>query len=381
MKSLQFILAGAIALALTAAADAQTVVNLKLTGSTAYRAQTHQAIRDSLTAGYTFSYTEGTAGDGLDKATASTFKGQIDGVDVVIQAGWTGSVEGIRDVVTNVNNQQAFLPESTATSTAGTATLNAAANEAGKPDVALSDCGQGSTSFATNPVQLVGDKRVGLIPFRFFTNSDAPFSTITAQQIRQLYAAGSLPLSFLTGNPAHNTVDGNGVLNRHVFAAGRNNSSGTRLIMQQETGIGANTSVSLNTLNAARSSFVLTNTNTPGSSGGNLATFVSGPLTGALANNYIVVYVGGSDATSAINGGAKELAYEGSLYGGDNTKVQQGTYTFWGYEQFLYRQSIDDTKKTIANKIAAKIKQNDTVLSGMQVSRPSDGGVISSLLE
>lgn len=362
MKLAKSLLIGASALGLVASAQAQSV--LRLTGSTAYRAQTHAAIQAALTPGYSRAIT----GTDVNAAAAATFVGTIGSTPVVIQCGWTGSVEGIRDVSTGVNNQQKFIPAATATPAGVT---GATANEDAVPDVTLSDCTQGSTIYTT-PTLLspAAGSVVGIIPFRFFTNPGAPFNKITDQQIQQLYANGSLPLSFFTGNAADET--------HHVYAAGRANSSGTRLIMHAETGIGAFSSVNQYQINTQNTLVFLGN---GGVSGSALKTYVSSALSGGLAGDYVVAYMGGSDASGAVTGGATELAYNGTSYAGDATKVQNGSYSFWGYEQFLYRPSLPATEKGIADTLAAQIKALDTVLAGMRAQRTADGGLITPTFE
>jgi hypothetical protein len=94
-------------------------------------------------------------------------------------------------------------------------------------------------------------------------------------------------------------------------------------------------------------------------------------------NGYYVSYMGLSDATSAITGGAKELTYNGVLYSLDN--VKNGLYTFWCYEHLMYKNTLAGVKKTVADTLATQIETVDAPikLNEMRVGRQADGGLVT----
>ncbi len=104
----------------------------------------------------------------------------------------------------------------------------------------------------------------------------------------------------------------------------------------------------------------------------------------ATIGGYFVSYLGLSDAATAIAGGAQPINWNGVAYSA--TAVQQGQYTFWGYEHLDYRSnygSVDSNGKQVADQIAGDILGVDApassglLLSSMQVSRPIDGGLVT----
>jgi ABC-type phosphate transport system substrate-binding protein len=73
---------------------------------------------------------------------------------------------------------------------------------------------------------------IGVIAFAPVVNKDADASitNITIQQLRRLVSNGTIPTSMLTGNASSNgTIDN----------VGRNDGSGTRVVLLSETGLGA----------------------------------------------------------------------------------------------------------------------------------------------
>ena len=142
------------------------------------------------------------------------------------------------------------------------------------------------------------------------------------------------------------------------------------------------------------------------SSGGTLATQVNNAAstttvtygkTGAIdatlpvGSVFPCTYVGKSD-NATINAGKNALAYDGVYYIGDGTGanatehpevVQNGQYSFWGFEHLFYRTSITGSlTESVAVKISDRIKNfTDTLsglsLTGMSVSRSTDAAPIT----
>ena len=108
----------------------------------------------------------------------------------------------------------------------------------------------------------------------------------------------------------------------------------------------------------------------------------------AAVGGYYVTYLGLSDAYTAEHGGATDLTYNGVAY--STNAVQEGQYTFWGYEHLDYTQGYTAPGKTVADLIANKLYYQDAdvipatgnpVAPGirtiyMNVERTTDGGTI-----
>ena len=153
--------------ALTAAASGQTV--LDLTGSTAARSATHNAILATLTVN-SFAF-NGNAAAG--SATRVIYHGTFAGNPYIIRTFWAGSVNGVRDIAQQI--QQTQLIDKSVLGTASgqevAAPALAPASAETTPEIGFSDVFQSSTAF-TSPALVVEDE-VGIIPFKFFKNEAA----------------------------------------------------------------------------------------------------------------------------------------------------------------------------------------------------------------
>jgi hypothetical protein len=120
------------------------------------------------------------------------------------------------------------------------------------------------------------------------------------------------------------------------------------------------------------------------SSGGTLATTLNSPVAAAARDSLnakfaLLAYFGTNDA-NGVNAGANNLTFNGVAYSADN--VREGKYTFWGYEHLMYRSTLTGNAKTVADQLAAQIKNTDAAVSGvllstMHVSRTTEGAVIT----
>jgi hypothetical protein len=404
MKTLKTLMAGFLALACVSIAQAQT--NVRLTGSTAFRGNTHAAITHIMDAGFTYGYTGAT----LSGAGQAIFKGTIGGQAVTIKTDWTGSEGGIQTVAGQV--AIAFLPDSTATSVGGTsgATTATAANggDVAVPDIAMSDSYQSSSAFfglykgKTYPTLTESpNSPVGVVPFKFISSPGSTLTNITAEQARALFAAGALPLSFFTNNNADE--------NKTVVATGRDPDSGTRLTELADVGLGPQATVKhyqpsdgsgtvINTGGGAIAKFVPWPASTINgiavpvfnggySSGGNLTKAVNNTTPAGFT---LVSYAGTGDAdTNALppNGNAVELSFNGVKLGtpasgqtyGSLSVLTEGQYTFWGYEHLYYRAATAGTAVgNIADTLANQIKTVDSpvLLNTMHVQRATDGSIV-----
>ncbi len=366
----QLLTAGALCLALATAADAQTVV--RLTGSTAFRGATHTALTKIIT-GLNYGYTGGT----LSGASQAIFTGSVGGNPVIVKTSWSGSVGGIQTVSQGLNVN--FLADDTAGLSPG-GTANLAAGAVGEvPDIAMADNFQGATPFKT-PVLV--DQRVGIVPFKWVVSKGAPLNitNVTPQLAQFLWGSGQMALSLWTGSAADSTVK--------IFATGRDPDSGTRLTAFAESGVGVDSIVVQYqpVINGANidshilwpqtvvNGITFTEGNGGFSSGGTLVNAMTKDTT-ALGGFY-VSYMSNGDAATAIAGGARELAYNGVT--ASTTAIQQGLYTFWGYQHLLYKTTLTGIKKSTADTLANQILTVDSpiLLSTMKVKRNSDGGLI-----
>lgn len=369
LKSL--FIAGVATVSLSSVAHAQT--ELRLTGSTAFRSATHEAIKKIFAPGYRAAHTTGN----LSGAGQAIFSGTVNGEDVIIRTSWSGSVGGVQTVTQNLNVN--FLPAS-ALPVSGTTVNATTGTEPAIPDVALADNYQSATPF-TSPV--LTDTIVGVIPFRWVASKGSPagLTNINPQLAQALFGSGSVALSLFTGSAADE--------GQKVWATGRDPDSGTRLTTFAESGIGVGAAVVQ--YQPVISSTVVTSQvpwpvtvvngitfqqgNGGYSSGNSLVTTMQ--ATTSAINGFYVSYMGLSDATSAINGGAVGLNYNGVPYTLDN--VKNGLYTFWCYEHLLYKSTLTGVKKTVADTLATQIATVDAPIkqSEMRVVRQTDGGVVT----
>ena len=230
-------------------------------------------------------------------------------------------------------------------------------------------------------------KSASLAPYSF-TNDTI---NMTSQVAQNIWSLGYGPLSMLTGNSADETVS--------LIADGRDPDSGTRITALAESGIGINNVIqqyapvasggaitSLGLYPATTINGVPVPEGESGeSSGGTLAGLMgnTGPTAGISPSGYagfLVAYLSKGDADT-ITGGVR-LLYNGAAYSTAN--IQEGKYTFWGYEQLFYRPGITGetggtVKKAFADALASKIYNVDAsiAITSMKVARSYDGGVVT----
>ena len=249
MNASKFILASSLALA-AVVNTASAQIEIRITGSTAYRSATIQAIQDSLYPGFTV----GWVGTGtLAGSTQAIFKGVIRNtvpanIPVIIKTAFSGSVGGVFSLTTGrgIPDPTAvpaitvgFLVDSTPTSvlpgtanvpnTVETPVAPAGADKPGFPSVALSDSFQSSTP---DKAPVLNDTQVGVVPFEWARNvgSPATITNITNQLASAVLLLGSLP-QYQFDNEASATP---------IFVTGPNFNSGARLDAFAESGFGIN---------------------------------------------------------------------------------------------------------------------------------------------
>jgi len=417
----KYILTGALALCAMAGAQAQT--DIFVTGATAFRGGFSNAMNNT-TVGF---FVGGPATSAVDvtpkTATIAKFgvwTGNVTGITglVRVYASFSGSVEGIRDLTTG-NTTTPFFPASIATAggnvsvTAGNATLLSAS------DFAFSDAFQASTPYKT---PLLINNNAGILPFVMVTNENAPagFTNVLANQFSTLFKVGYLKLSVFTGNFSHDTTQ--------VFATGRYDLSGTRIIYLAETGsgigtplsqykpIGNNTTVTALRLWPTGDGLNASTVDQPGNGGWEGSSSVRnfmGSNTSAVEiqyedsvrnddfpnatyNTLMLSSVGSGDVATIVSTGGKALAYNGGLYasgaGGtitadDNARVYNGAYTLWGYEHLYNLSTLSGPKLTARARLLTNFDNpsilgtNGLRVSLMKVSRSVDGGPVTPIAQ
>jgi hypothetical protein len=402
MKISTTLLSGVALLGMTGFASAQT--KIYVTGSTAFRASAINEITNLLNANGGFT------GEASDNATytsadAVTFTGgNISGTPVTIKTSWSGSGSGIQTVAGAPNFTVGFLPDGAAGTANADPRTSTNPHESAVPDICLSDVFQGTTQFngTYNGVAYakLTNNIVGVVAFTFAGSKNFPVNESMTPQIAQtLYVGGLVPLSQFTGNSSD--------INTGVIATGRDDDSGTRLTTMAETNVGVNTT--LTQYMPTVSGTTITNltpypaktingVNHPAgdggeSSGGTLRGYLPDTLSTASYQNidntltgaYLVTYLGVSDFNTVQPSGAVALAYTGVLE--SQVEIEQGSYTFWGYEHLDYKSTITGIKATFATKLASQITNStsatlspNVAVADMEVQRSGDGSTVSSLV-
>jgi hypothetical protein len=401
------------ALSLAMAPITQADVTINLTGSTAFRSVTHQAIINTL-GGATAAW-EG-SGTALGSSNKASFKGTISGITgtVTVNTNWNGSVEGMT-IVGAGNPTSGWIDPATATyASTGNGTfgnryaVGAAPKTSLTPTAACSDVYQASTTVTASLEDVIG----GVIPFKFVAGESAPatFTNITDQQHEALWSIGEQALSLFTGDAADTRI---------CYAIGRDVGSGTRVTRLAETRYGITRAVSQwRVTNSGGSATVFRfwpsivdeavapagmfndatlQGNGGYTSGGTIATILGSTSTSVeirngantlLASGQSVVPVGHlglNDAAVAIAADAKELTYNGVAYSQDN--VRNGKYTAWGYLHVLNQTGALTADQVLARDAivgafgGALLPFGATVEAGidlntMVVSRSEDGGLV-----
>ncbi len=419
-----------VALLLLASAGlASAQSHLYIAGSTANRAPADAAIIAQFDGGAASVSIAADAAIGGEHS--SIFSGTIGGAPWIIKCAWTGSENGIQLASSGTlfggflldSYVTAVTPGTVSTSApnvTGNTSANTGTSEAHVADAGFADTFANASQFQgtyqsqtyTAPVE-VPTGSVAINPFKFWTNFGAPagLTNITQQNVRKIYIAGKLPLSFFTGV---STDSGS-----TVYAVGRNPDSGTRVTAMLETGLaGATQAVTQfapenggSVINAKNSTVtalakypsgsvdgITFNAGNNGySSGGNLAAALNcdytnggaGITAATSSNTYnatgtthflsVIAYASTNDGDgqlpTSINpngvstGGIVELAFNGVKMGfssdyNNNTQLTSGHYTFWSYEH-LYVNTLGQANpgtpaspnayQTVINNIATSL--------------------------
>ena len=406
------ILAGAVFAGLTASASAQTT-EITITGATAFRQATMQAIYDAYTSvgalGTSFNVCHDFSGNNLSQLIASNkavFSGTFPGITgtTVIRTSFNGSAEGLNAIAGN-NNPTFLTAAALGTPGAVIKGSTTTPTETLRPKFSFSDVYQSSTPVDNMVLNPSGSSKVGIVTFCMIANEGAPadLTNVTNQQARALWANGLQKLSLFTGDP--NDTD-------YVFATGRNDGSGTRAAYLTEwtygvanlvnqyittsTGIVGNSTITKitavpanglgtgNTLTSGASNASTLWGNSAVGNGGYSSSSALRSVMGYTSSNVTVydgstqdplienanilllTWLSSADALNAATAGGKILSYNGvsvtpiaaaSSYlnsgfsEADFKKIATGAYSAWSYQHLYYHGSLSGTETTWYNNM------------------------------
>ena len=423
-KSVLMAALAALSIAGVASASAETIY---VSGSTAFRSAANAAIvaLSTNSLGSTNGLlaidnaSVGSAGNMLvkyyDSSTLTTN---------LIDVHWSGSEAGIQSTAgptsgTNAKNTS-FFPTN-ATGWTNSISTNPV-NNSQVSEVCFSDTYQSTSRFnglhagdGVNYTTLQGfdgsDGITGVVTFTWAASVGAGITNVTSQEARQILLNGGLPKVVFTGNTSDT--------NSFFWPIGRNIDSGTRLGTFAETGLGVLSAVKQFTVNTTNSIYLTiiesidgissgTAGNSGYSSGGTLCGFLTNSYASGSAfqygtvsttnsataiagatnsskysNNYLLGYAGVSDANGKVGGGLIELAYNGVNF--SQTAVENGQYSFWGYEHIYLNASADTAVLDFGSALGTFISAETDVqlspncsINNMQCGRNVDGGTIYS---
>ena len=391
-----------------ASASAQTT-DITITGATAFRTATLQAIYDAYDSvgnlGTDFFVCHSSSGNTTSALTGSNqavFKGTFPGITgtTYIRTAFNGSTEGLNAIAGN--NNPAFLTQA-AVNSATSSILGGVTTptETIRPKFSFSDVYQSTSPVDNVVLEPVGSSAVGIVTFCMIANEGAPsdLTNVTIQQARALWTNGIQPLSLFTGDPTDTS---------YVFATGRNDGSGTRAAYLTEwsfgvanlvnqyiaTSTGATgtitkiTAVPANglgtgnftTSGATNASTLWGNTNVGNggySSSSSLRTLMG--LTSANVTVYdgenqtpvvvnqpihLITWLSSADSLVAATAGAKILSYNGVLVTpitsvgsylssgfseADFKKIATGAYSPWSYQHLYYHGTLSANEQSWYN--------------------------------
>ena len=391
---------------LTASASAQTT-EITITGATAFRQATMQAIYDAYTSagalGTAFNVCHDFSGNNLSQLIASNkavFSGTFPGITgtTVIRTSFNGSTEGLNAIAGN-NNPSFLTVGALGTPGAVIKGSTTAPAETLRPKFSFSDVYQSSSPVDNVVLNPSGASKVGIVTFCMIANEGAPadLTNVTIQQARALWANGIQPLSLFTGDP--NDTD-------YVFATGRNDGSGTRAAYLTEwtygvanlvnqyiatkTGTSGNTITKITAVpanglgsgntetsgvsnastlwgntalgnggysssSALRSLMGLTSANVTVYDGDGQDPLIEG------ANIHLITWLSSADSLNAATAGGKILSFNGvsvtpitaagsylssGFNEADFKKIASGAYSAWSYQHLYYHGSLSSNENT-----------------------------------
>ena len=293
-KTLILILAIGIACAMTTMAD---TYDLFLTGSTAFRANVHDACKGlfdttpttgagTLQYGASSSGGNGAANNGNAQWTMSgTCASTISSLGtnkLVIHALFTGSVQGIQTVE---NSTKLIYLKSD-----GSLMTNS-------PTIAFSDCASSSTIYDANNTANFTEEKVCVQPFVWVRAMNGnPLMTninnITWEQGRYIISAGRMKLSAWTTKSTDTNL---------IYILERTQDSGTRRVELACNGYGYNQGMTIYNYDVTNNAYYQTNNTISSTSGGLGIGIIGAPGNGNNNLTWGSGYVGGGDLRTALN--------------------------------------------------------------------------------
>ena len=399
------IILGAMFAGFAASASAQTT-DITITGATAFRTATLQAIYDAYDSvgnlGTDFFVCHSSSGNTTSNLTGSNqavFKGKFPGITgtTYIRTAFNGSTEGLNAIAGN--NNPSFLTQDAVTgatsSILGSVTTP---TETLRPKFSFSDVYQSTSPVDNVVLNPVGSSAVGIVTFCMIANEGAPadLTNVTIQQARTLWTNGIQRLSLFTGDPTDTS---------YVFATGRNDGSGTRAAYLTEwsfgvanlvnqyiaTSTGATGTITkitavpadglgtgnFTTSGVANASTLWGNTNVGnggyssssslrtlmGLTSANVTVYDGQSQTPVLQNQPIqlITWLSSADSLVAATAGAKILSYNGVLVTpitsvgsylssgfneADFKKIATGAYSPWSYQHLYYHGSLSANEQS-----------------------------------
>jgi hypothetical protein len=350
MKINKTISALGIALGVASVAKAQQPVYI--TGSTAFRLQVYNGLRDmglTFQAGATGSDNNFNFTGTINNNTIGTITNGSAGASVQIICAFSGSTEGLNSLINKVS------PVYTNTSGAAFSYPNGA-------DLSFCDVQESSTVYAGDPVNELSSvdgvasnfgAGVAVVPFAWAASADTAgkIANVTPYIVNDIFVNGIESLSFFDGVASDSTAN--------VYLVGRTNDSGTRITAQLTVDFDPSQPINQYAVNGLLTSVPATGTyqtvgNNGYSSGGNVAKALS--VTGA---GDAIGYVAMSDAAN-LKAGAIPINYEGcspfvgATWTANSTAwnlpgIENGQYTFWSYEHLYESPLISPTSFINAN--------------------------------
>ena len=405
---IKHLILGAMFAGFASSASAQTT-DITITGATAFRTATLQAIYDAYDSvgdlGTDFFVCHSSSGNTTSNLTGSNqavFKGKFPGITgtTYIRTAFNGSTEGLNAIAGN--NNPSFLTQDAVTG-ATSSILGGVTTptETLRPKFSFSDVYQSTSPVDNVVLNPVGSSAVGIVTFCMIANEGAPadLTNVTIQQARALWTNGIQPLSLFTGDPTDTS---------YVFATGRNDGSGTRAAYLTEwsfgvanlvnqyiaTSTGATgtitkiTAVPANglgtgnftTSGVANASTLWGNTNVGnggyssssslrtlmGLTSANVTVYDGQSQTPVLENQPIqlITWLSSADSLVAATAGAKILGYNGVLVTPitsvgsylssgfsevDFKKIATGAYSPWSYQHLYFHGSLSANEQSWYN--------------------------------
>ena len=216
-----------IALGIASIAEAQQTIYI--TGSTAFRAQVYNGLKDmgltvqaSATTGNNNFNFVGT----VNNSTIGTVTNGSAGQSVQVICAFTGSTEGLNSIINGVSPVY--------TNIAG-----AAFSYPNGADISFCDVQESTTVYAGDPVNELSSvdglnssfgAGVAVVPFTWGSSADAAgkVNNVTPAIVNDIFVNGLESLSFFDGVAADSAVN--------VYLTGRTNDSGTRITAQADVG-------------------------------------------------------------------------------------------------------------------------------------------------